>query len=323
MLKKTIFILIALSVFIAPANALDLRLQPRFKTGTQYYEFEQPEYVAQGKFPNSQSGIKYSGWLPFVSGGATFFVDRFFVDVDVQYMFAGKGGSNFSGRNHTGDNNQLQAINHHVIEHNSWLDADFERFEWAVSAGFEVIDGLVVYGGYKHAKTNFKGNLNGSISGSQADSPNLINPFLTGTTAGSVDLDFEYDGPFVGFNYGWKVNQGLLDGVLSFNFAVAFLESKTRLDLSDVDIKHPITGETLLPFDDLYLLDPSVEKSVFKGIGGSSTGYSFGLGWQGLTPVNGLSYLMGVNGYHYEFTGNKAIENSVRINFGLAYAFDF
>jgi hypothetical protein len=322
MLKRTPLIVLSLSVFIAPANALDLRLQPRFKTGTQYYEFEQPEYVAQGKYPDSQSGIQYSGWLPFISSGATFFVDRFFVDVDVQYMFAGEGVSNFSGRNHTGENNKLEAINHHVVEHNSRLDADFDRFEWAVSAGFEVIDGLVVYGGYKHAETNFKGSLNGSISGSQVGGLNLTNPFLTGSTEGLVDLDFEYDGPFVGLNYGWKVNQGFLEGALSFNFAVAFLESKTRLNLSGVNIRHPITGDTILPFDEL-LNTGEVERNVFKGIEGSSTGYSFGLGWQGLTPVNGLTYLMGVDGYHYEFTGNKAIENTVRVNFGLAYAFDF
>ncbi len=32
---------------------------------------------------------------------------------------------------------------------------------------------------------------------------------------------------------------------------------------------------------------------------------------------------MGVTGYHYEFDGSETIENRVRLDFGLAYAFDF
>lgn len=92
--------LVIVVVFFKPANALDLRIQPRFKTGIQFYEFEQeafqfPARDSQGKYPNEQSRLAYSDWLPFVSGGATLFVNRFFVDFDVQYLFDGEAESDF------------------------------------------------------------------------------------------------------------------------------------------------------------------------------------------------------------------------------------
>ncbi len=96
MLKNiwTTVFLFTVVIYQKPANALDLRVQPRFKTGIQYYEFEQPAFSSDqdpdNKFQNMQSSIEFSDWLPFVSGGTTLFIDRFFVDVDVQYLFDGR-----------------------------------------------------------------------------------------------------------------------------------------------------------------------------------------------------------------------------------------
>ncbi len=319
MFKKNqiaIFLLILITL-IEPANALDLRVQPRFKTGIQFYEFEQPAFQLsaqdiEGKFPDMQSSVKFSDWLPFVSGGATVFIDRFFVDFDAQYLFNGQANSDFSSQSFVegGDRLPIDA----VISQNSVLNADFNRFEWAVSAGFEVIDNLVIFGGYKYAKINSTSGIQGEITSFQ---PSDINrtpiSLLTGRPIGEVGLDFEYKGPFVGMNYSWRIQQGFLDGGLSFNFAAAFLDSETRIDTSKLSVKS-ITG-AVVPLN--------IGNSHFKELKGDSTGFSFGLGWQGLTSIEGLTYLMGVTGYHYQFEGNATVENRVRIDFGLAYAIDF
>lgn len=315
----TVFFSIML-VFIQPVNALDLRIQPRFKTGIQYYEFEQEDtqfFVkgSQGRYPNKQGKLEYSDWLPFVNGGATLFVDRFFIDFDVQYLFDGKAESDFRSQTFI-EGGRGDFSNDIVFQNNSQLDADFNRFEYAVSAGFEVIDNLVIFAGYKHAETNHTSNIHGDISAFLAGSEIPI-PFLSGTTEGEVEIDFEYDGPFVGMNYVWQINQGFMNGGLSFNFAAAFLDSKTNLDLSKVSVRSAAGEVSPLTFQDVDSQDD------FKALDGNSTGYSFGLGWQGLTTVNGLTYLMGVTGYHYEFDGVETTENRVRIDFGLAYAFDF
>ena len=205
-----------------------------------------------------------------------------------------------------------------VLQNNSTLHADFDRFEWAISAGFEVFDNLVLFGGYKYAKTSTTSNIVGNIESFQPSNRQPI-PFLTGATLGEVDIVFEYDGPFVGMNYNWRIQQGFMNGGLSFNFAAAFLDSTTQIDLSKITVRSA-TGEVPL---NLQNNDGQGGGDQFEKLEGDSTGYSFGLGWQGITSVKGLTYLMGVTGYHYKFDGNETVENRVRLDFGLSYAFDF
>ncbi len=314
----TVFVLTAV-IYQVPANALNLRVQPRFKTGIQFYEYEQPEFRSEaqgleGKDEVFQSAIKYTDWLPFVSGGTTFFIDRFFVDVDIQYLFEGQADSGFESTNFVKGGGVLQTDT--IFQNNSTLHADFDRFEWAISTGFEVFDNLVLFGGYKYAKTSITSNIRGTIKSFQPSNRQPI-PFLTGATLGEVDIEFEYDGPFVGINYNWRIQQGFLNGGLSFNFAAAFLHSTTQIDLSKIAVK-PANGE-IVPLN----LQGGQSRNQFEALEGDSTGYSFGLGWQGITSVKGLNYLMGVTGYHYQFEGNETVENRVRLDFGLSYAFDF
>jgi len=327
MLKNiwTTVFLLTVVIYQEPSKALDLRVQPRFKTGIQYYEFEQPEFNppaqdSEGKFPNMQSSIKYSDWLPFVSGGSTLFIDRFFVDVDVQYLFAGQADSDFTSQNFVKGGDALPTDM--VIRNDiGVLHADFDRFEWAISAGFEVFDGLVLFGGYKYAKTSTTSNITGNIESFQPSNGQPI-PSLTGATLGEVDIEFEYDGPFVGMNYNWRIQQGFMNGGLSFNFAAAFLHSTTQIDLSKVSVK-PATGQ-VIPLN--FQNNDGQGRNQFTELEGDSIGYSFGLGWQGITAVKGLTYLMGVTGYLYQFDhdeGKETVENRVRLDFGLSYAFDF
>ncbi len=297
-----------------------MRAQPRFKSGIQFYEFEQkafqfPARDDRGLYPNKQSKIEYSDWVPFVSGGTTLFIDRFFLDFDLQYLFNGQATSDFSSQTFVKGGRGLATDI--VFQNNSQLNADFNRFEWAVSAGFEVINNLVLYGGYKYAETNHTSNVFGRMTSFQANN-NIPIPSFSGSTIGEVDINFEYDGPFVGLNYNWGVKQSFLDGAFSFNFAVAFLDSQTKLDISGISIKSE--SGLIIP---LNFQDGERNDYQYKALNGESTGYSIGIGWQGFTSIKNLTYVLGVTGYRYEFDGSETIENRVRLDLGLAYSFNF
>jgi hypothetical protein len=322
MIKKIWLVGFVAIIWLEPANALDLNLtvQPRFKTGIQYYEFEQDSFQGrfddpQGRFPNTIGSLDYSDWMPFVNGGLTVFMDRFFVDFDIQYSFDGQDQSTFSNQNFIEGNGPF--LPDSILQTNSQLTADFERLEWAFTAGFEAIDNLVLFAGYKKANTKFSSTLQGNLNGFQARNLTQI-PFLTGTFTGLLDMELEYDGPFVGASYNWRIQHGFLDGALSFNFAAAFLEGTVDLDLKNT-VARTING-SVQPIDFTgFGQDP------FQGLVGDTTGYSFGIGWRGMTAVNGLTYSVGATGYIYEFESDVTAdfsETQVRLDFGIAYAFD-
>ena len=78
------------------ANALDLTAQPRINTGMMYYQFEQSDHFNVVVFDGRQlsagvTDITYGDVMPFIGGGATVFLDRFYVDGYVQKAFSGKG----------------------------------------------------------------------------------------------------------------------------------------------------------------------------------------------------------------------------------------
>jgi len=79
-------ILLGLLLLPAVSNALDLSIEPRLQTGVIDYQFEQkPVSVSNertGEFAKDH-GFKLVSALTFVGGGATLFLDRFFVDLYV------------------------------------------------------------------------------------------------------------------------------------------------------------------------------------------------------------------------------------------------
>ena len=322
MIKKIWLATLATVIWLEPANALDLDLsvQPRFKTGVQYYEFDQKDFQGrtddpQGRFTNTIGGLNFSDWMPFVSGGLTVFVDRFFVDFDVQYTFDGQDQSTFANQNFI--NGTGPFVPDSILQTNSQLNADFDRLEWAFTAGFEVFDNLVLFAGYKKANTKFSSRIDGNLNGFRASDLAQI-PFLTGTFTGRLDMELEYDGPFVGASYNWRIKHGFLDGVLSFNFAAAFLEGTVGLELSNT-VARTIDG-SVTPID-----FTGFGQNPFHGLVGDAIGYSFGVGWRGVTPIEGLTYSIGATGYTYQFESDVTSdfdETQVRLDFGIAYAFD-
>jgi hypothetical protein len=306
-------------IWLEPASALNLSVQPRFKSGIQYYEYERESFQSvvqgsQGQFIESLGKAKIRNWLPFVSGGATVFIDRFFVDFNVQHSFDGKDSSDFNNQDFVAGGNSLPTDT--IGRTSNTINANFDRLEWAISVGFEVYENLVLFAGYKQSSTDFKTNIDGNFNSFQASDMTPI-PFLTGSYTGELDLELEYDGPFVGTSYNWRIQQGFMDGALSFNFAAAFLDGTVDLNFRNV-VANTVSGGTSFDFQ-------SLSENQWKDVKGDSIGLSFGVAWRGLTPVSGLTYSMGVAGYRYEFDSNNSSdfnETQVRMDFGLAYAFD-
>ena len=319
MLKKlsVTVLLLTMIIFVTPVNALDMRIQPRFKIGVQYYEFEQKVITDAGsQFTTILNNTRFSDWLPLINGGTTLFIDRFFLDFNALYSFDGNSETGFGGQTFVkGGGSDGNLLVDAVFQNAGRINADFERFELSVSAGFEVLDNLVLFGGYKYAETNFSSGITGKLNTFRADdnSPLLL---FSGDLVGGVNIDFNFKGPFVGVNYIWPIQQGFMNGGLSFNFAAAFLKNNTDLNFSRLGVKTVLGNVQTLDIED-------GNKRNFFSREGDATGYSFGLGWQGLTPVNGLTYMMGATGYLYQFDNSETNETQVRLDFGLTYAFDF
>ena len=76
--------------FPAIGSALDLTLEPRFQAGVMDYKFEQKAITIDTAEVGlaTDHGYNIVSVMPFVGGGATLFVNRFFVDIYVQQAFS-------------------------------------------------------------------------------------------------------------------------------------------------------------------------------------------------------------------------------------------
>ena len=320
-MKKLITAFAAVAALQTPlVSAIDFAIQPRLEIGAMYYEYEQEdraEIRATGNpvdgLPNStvtttaQNGLNFKDTLPFISGGITLFVDKFFVDLSAQYADNGSDNadnrsSQVSTQNGQFSDNALQFASN---------NADFDRTDFSISVGYAITKNFAVYAGYKSAETDFKIKRNGVLRTDRCSVNNTC-VSTTGTFTANTNLKFELDGPFVGGTYGWELGKGALSGTLAGNFAVAFL---------DADTKETTTNIILTP------VTPSGNRSQLPNqsakISGDTVGLSLGALWYGSTPINSLSYVVGVDGYNYSFSGDTADfeETIVRFKVGAAYAF--
>ena len=145
-------------------------------------------------------------------------------------------------------------------------DADIERLEYAISLGYSVAEQTALYVGVKGARTEFDVNSTGE-------------QFQAGSSAGTfnqkLDLEFSYIGPFVGGTHAWNLEKGSI----AANVGVAFLWSKFEQTVDGVG-------------------NPDID--------GNSIGLNFGVSWIGLTPVEQLTYSLGIKGYKYDFEADEA-----------------
>lgn len=348
-----IYVITGAMLTASPAGAdftvggIGVGFKPRLTGGAMYYDYSQPTVGVeraqlqqstaqlQGDIDNILAGngldpilseadstassdkpFEVSAWLPTVGGGATIFVDRFFIDGSAQHAFKTSDATSqplalsnalFAQGVDPATGTRFDAAASEFARLNESFDVDIDRTEWSISAGYAITDSFSVYAGYKRAETTFEQRGKQSTVRRQttvtvevfdangAPFPDAQgNPIAIGNTSvdtltvrRDIEREFEYDGPFIGAVYGLPISKGLVDGVIAFNLAVAFLdgevtETERNATINDVP-------------------QPSV-RSVIKG---DSTGLTLGLSWNGATPIDGLSYVIGVDGYKYDFDGDK------------------
>lgn len=354
--------LFAGSVFtVSPAQAdftvggINIGIQPRINGGAMYYEYSQPTvgveraqanlntaqleddvnqiFVGFGLAPGSitslatvspEQSFETSTWLPTLGGGATLFVDRFYVDGYAQHAFTGNDKTSqdqdtaislFSQATGEvgGTPTRLDLGAAAFSQVHEAFDVDIDRTEWSISAGYAVTENFSVYAGYKSAETAFKqrgkqgvvqqqitttaeafdGNTGAPITDPITGNPVTVGETViqTGTLSRDVEREFEYDGPFIGAVYGVPINKGFLDGIMAFNLAIAFLDGEVT----------ETERNRVLTLDGQTSTAPE-RKAIIEG---NTTGLTLGLSWKGSTPIEGLSYLVGVDGYKYDFSGDK------------------
>ena len=165
-------------------------------------------------------------------------------------------------------------------------NADIERIDYALSVGYSVADETALYVGVKGARTDLDVN----SAGQQFSNGNFV-----GNLTQKLDLKFSYIGPFLGATQAWNVDKG----TFTANVGLAFLWS--TFEQTSGGQKQP-------------------------DIDGNTIGLNFGVSWIGLTPVNDLTYSLGIKGYNYSFKADEAgigdtKETAVTLAAGLAYAF--
>lgn len=222
-MNKTLYLL-ALSLpatylLCGSASALDIGIEPRLNTGLMHYEFEQqasfrftvpdPENNPAGvQAFGPSSKISFSDVMPFVGGGVTAFLNRFFVDVYAQAAFDGE------------DTDTLQRAEFfsNVFE-NRKINRKWDRQEYSFSAGYAVTDNIAIFAGYRKSETDFE------------DRTAIFDIGTQTTEVVDIDVDYEQDGPFVGGAFQLPLEQGFLSGALSVNLGIAFIDGEGEQDV--------------------------------------------------------------------------------------------
>lgn len=296
---------------LSQLRAANIELQPRLETGVMFYSIES---TAQSKITPSHPGetagyylsqekLEYSDNVGFVSGGATLFINRLFVDLSGQYMFNGEARTHSSGSTYNETDQSFLGLD---PEYNS----RFYRTDLAVSAGYAVSENFSVYLGYKWSALDMDSNLAGPVSLLQ-----INNCVLSGRIEGQNYFKFKYEGPFIGLTHGWKVGN---TGLLSAKLALAYLMSKGTLEEVATLRLDSINGVKIEP-----IITPVNDIIEAKG---DTLGLALGFDWRGATSINNLFYSIGINGYRYNFNTNESDaqdinETAVTFKVGLSYLF--
>jgi hypothetical protein len=308
---------ILLGLFLLPAvgRALDLTIEPRLQTGIIDYQFEQkPVSVSNektGKFAKDH-GFKLVSALSFVGGGATLFLDRFFVDLYVQKAFSGSDTASqlydFNLSFPSGDETVgLEGSYPYII------DSDFEREEYSFSTGYALGSQWVVFGGYRKAKTNFSDTM--SLKTEIKGSVDSLEFPLAITAQGKRRTSFKQDGYFIGGVYAFNIGNHV---IISLNAAVAFLDGK-------YDSRGSLETDATATVDGEQIDVPVPSSNIGTNHDGDTTGLSLGAALKGRIGER-LGYALSVDGYSYDFEANQEYiadlsESVLRFSAGLSYQF--
>lgn len=352
---------ITVSLTISPVWALDFVVQPRIDAGIIDYRLEL-EPVSQRSFtPDfdigqtsnallgafdaqgptdvettiNRTGFRVDDTLPFVNLGVTLFTDRWYADLSYLRAFDGKARVN-----------DQQSVDFNVFSQGATVlgdvpfsrysesiradldaTADFDREEFNFTIGYAVTEQFAVFGGFRRSTTDLEARRRGNYSEryllTSGDAV-LLDSRLDAIYSDFSQTDFRQQGPFIGTAYTIPVDGNTLHGAINFNAAVSFLDAKLKSSIndsnfSDVSLVNNLTGEAL-PINDF----PS--PPVIEDFTGDAVGISLGVAWRGLTPVEGLTYGIGVNAYDYQFKSDRSdvgniSERAIRYQLGVAYQF--
>lgn len=325
--ENILIIAAILLFFFDQINAADFELHPRLETGVMFYSIEiDAESQAIPTAPNETSGynktqkeIEFSDTMPFVGCGATFFVNRFFVDLSSQYTSDGKDHAEVSGSEYLEQSSYGTSLfSSEVIKYHS----KFDRTDNAVSVGYAVTHRFSVFVGYKWAVTDLDTTFDGPFSLLSIDdwgTSSSDNWLAHGNIVGEEHQKFKYQGPFIGIAHGWSVERfSIFQGLFSVNAGLAHLDSKLSRNRYSTLSVYLLNGQEIEP-----IVSTSQENREIKG---QALGLTVGLGWRGMTSLKNLSYSIGISGYRYQFDSDDSDasdinETAVTFKIGLAYAF--
>lgn len=327
---------IALSIgiilfMINPAMARHISFQPRVEVGVMQYELE-TEGSSKTVIPGSNqtfSPFKYEDVMPFVSAGTTFFMKRLFVDISGQYAFDGEDTGAMTRSKFIVDSVDLenQSYTSNYIAFSPTHEATFDRTDMAISLGYALTSTLSIFVGYKTAETQFHEKYDGPYSSKHHNTANTDPDdiyYYSGRWWGEATYTFEYAGPFIGFIQGWDLSESrYLKGMLTANVALAFLDGKLKTESDGSRVSVTRINDQDIP----EYVFPEAGENLSSGTDtkGDALGLKISLSWNGTTPWEGLSYVIGLSAYRYEFDANETLSNmnetSTNLKVGLSYVF--
>ena len=309
-------------------DAREIGFRPRFNVGMMSYDFTQQAQVSSGEpiegaagaFPSATNQWSASVEPTILRSGFTLFVDRVFFDFDFQYALDESTKTSFSTWGSVPQEAFPELLSaDQLMRFDTQADLDFERTEFAVTLGYSLTDQLALYAGYKRADNDTSFKLRGDVHAINANDLSE-NEALRGFSA-RLEQELDYQGPFLGATYTWNFNNSKLEGGLTGNVGVAFLNGRTntsRQGLEDAKFSGD-NGE--IPVDLSAINSPPFNLGVLDG---DTVGVSIALSWNGFTPIEGLMYSVGLNSYRYEFDDKNNSDFSIdilRLDAGFTYSF--
>jgi hypothetical protein len=306
-------------------DAREIGFRPRFNVGVMSYDFSNPATVFSPAEPlNNTSPTVTDEWsvqsdLPLIRTGFTLFFDHTFLDFDFQYAFDGHDKTRLSSWAPLAAGTLPGLDTDSQLYFDTHAELDFERTEFALTLGYAVSEQLAIYTGYKRADSNTDFNFAGRISAVPANDPST-SPSVSDFSA-QLNQELVYKGPFLGATYTWNTNKLGLEGALTGNIGLAFLEAESdNLGFKNFELSDG--NGASLPVSVAAINSPPFNLAKLNG---DTVGLSLAFTWNGFTPIEGLMYSVGLNNYQYNFDGKNGQDFTIdifRFDAGVTYFFD-